>query len=113
MEEEFNLKKILVVLLLAALLLAMFAGCTQGDQDIWREIPPSEYGEVVRCGELDRFEVDGEGREWAVIVFDEEPYSASCLATEEINSETTLPGAEITLSFDGDFPFNMRLTVYA
>ena len=94
---------------LAALLLTLFAGC--GNQ--WREILPSEYGEVVRCGELDRFEVDGEGREWAVIVFDEEPYSVSCLATEEINSETTLPGAEITLSFDGDFPYNMRLTVYA
>ena len=103
------MKRILTLLLMAAFLLPMFVGCGQD----WREIPPSEYGEIVRTGQLDHFEIDDKDREWAVISFDELPYSVSCLANEEINSKTTKPGTWITLSFDGDTPFNMRLAVFA
>jgi len=100
-------KKILAALLLAALLLDMFSGC----YFCGREIPPSELGEKAFLGQLDRFEVDGNGAEWAVISIDAPPYSVSGSANEEINSETTKPGAWITFSLDGDYAYNIRLAV--
>jgi len=100
-------KRILAVLLLAALLLTMSAAC--GDQ--WREIPPSEYGEVIIAGQLDRFEVDDTGVEWGVISIDIAPYTVNFRANEEFNSETMMPGTELAFALDDNHAYNICLTV--
>ena len=105
------MKKLLAALLLAALLavlmLPMLAGC--GNR--WRKIPPSEYGETVVLGQLDRFEEDEDGTEWGVVSIGASPYSASFRANEEFNSEATKPGTWLTCALDGDYAYNIRLAV--
>ena len=101
------MKKILALLLLAALLLSASAVWNY----YWRKIPPPE-GEDVYLGQIDRYETDDLEREWAVISIDFSPYSVSCPANEEINSETAKPGAWVNFSLDGDFPYQVRLAVF-
>jgi len=102
-------KRILAVLLLAAILLTMFAVC--GDQ--WREISPSEYGEVIAAGQLDRFEVDEKDVEWGVISINTVPYTVDFRANEEFNCETIQPGTWLSFSLDGNSAYNVRLAVFA
>jgi len=102
-------KRISAALLLTALLLPLLAGCGHR----WREIPPSEYGEMIVLGQLDRFEVDGNDAEWGVISIDMSPYSVSFRANEEFSSDTTRPGTWLTCALDGDYAYNIRLAVFA
>ena len=102
------MKRILSTLLLTAFLLSLLAGCGLS----WREIPPPD-GEEVLLGQLDRYEIDDKDAEWGVISIDVPPYSVSFPANEEINSETTKPGAWLSFSLDGNIAYNVRLAVFA
>jgi len=99
---------LMVAVLLGGLLLVAFAGW----ESYWREIPPPE-GEEVYLGQIDRYERDDLDREWAVISIDFSPYSVSCRANEEINSETMRPGTWVCFSLDGDYPYEVREAVFA
>jgi len=101
-------KKILAALVLVALLLTAFI--VRWDY-YWREIQPPD-GEEVFLGQVDRYEIDDNDREWVVISFDAFPYSVSCPANEEINSETASPGTWVCFSLDGDFPYQVRVMVF-
>jgi hypothetical protein len=100
-------KRVFAILLASMLLLPVLTGCYCNG----REIPPSEYGETVLLGQLDRYETDADHMEWAVISIDMEPYSVCLKANEEINSETVMPGAWINVFYDGDYPYAMCLAV--
>lgn len=96
------MKRILAALLLAALLLPLMAGCNR------------ENGEKEILGQLDRFEEDDEGAEWAVISISEPPYSVNFPANEEINSEMSGPGTWITVVLDSESNVcDMRIAVLA
>jgi len=98
---------IMIVVLLGGLLLPAFAAW----EWYWTEIPPPE-GEEVYLGQIDRYEMDDLDREWAVISIDFSPYSVSCRANEEINSDTARPGTWVCFSLDGDYPYEVREAVF-
>ena len=102
------MKRILAALLFAALLLTAYAGW----EYYWREIPPAD-GEEVYLGQLDRYEMDDQDREWGVISIDVEPYTVNFRVDEEFNSETTRPGTWLSFQLDGDYAYKIRLAVFA
>ena len=105
--------KKLTALFLASLLVAtlLLTACAEW-KSCRREVPPIE-GEEVYLGQIDRYEIAEDGTEWAVISIDFSPYSVSCPANEEINSETAKPGAWVNFSLDGDYPYNVHEAVFA
>ena len=100
------MKRILALLLLAALLLAASAGWNC----YWREILPPE-GEEVYLGQLDRYEMDDHDTEWGIVSIDVEPYTVNFRSNEETNSGNTKPGTWLSVQLDGDYAYNIRLAI--
>jgi hypothetical protein len=80
-------KKILTFLLAATLLAVLACSCGPGNKTV--------------IGQIDRYELDDCGAEWAVVSTDQPPYSIS-FCMPEINSQTAPPGTWLELTLDKD-----------